>query len=87
MSASEGAALVEDNRAEVMMEAGLGFVRAGDRKTALSFFADAAYLFREMHDDRSAAIAQAWLDAAIRPTAKRPAAKVALQAACSIEND
>ena len=57
----------DDNRAEVMMEAGLGFARAGDRQTALSFFADAAFLFREMHDERSAAVAQGWLDAAEKP--------------------
>jgi hypothetical protein len=56
----------EDNRAEVMMEAGLGFVRAGDLQTALSFFADAAYLFRERRDERSAGMAQAWLDAGSR---------------------
>ncbi len=66
----------DDNRAEVMMEAGLGFVRAGDRKTALSFFADAAFLFRERHDERSAAIAQGWLDAENGPTLK-PSPKAA----------
>jgi hypothetical protein len=80
---TEGIVMADDNRAEVMMEAGLGFVRAGDRQTALSFFADAAYLFREAHDERSAAIAQGWLDAAKRPLAR----KQSLQAACATAND
>jgi hypothetical protein len=64
MLAIEDTVVSEDNRAEVMMEAGLGFIRSGDREAALSFFQDAVHLFREAHDDRSAAIAQAWLDVA-----------------------
>jgi hypothetical protein len=83
VSILKGDVVVEDNRAEVMMEAGLGFVRAGDRATALSFFADAAALFSEMHDHRSAASAQAWLDAGKRSVPKR----AALQVTCSIPRD
>jgi hypothetical protein len=66
----------DDNRAEVMMEAGLGFARAGDRQKALSFFADAAFLFREQHDERSAAVAQGWLDAANKPREKQTSKSV-----------
>jgi hypothetical protein len=82
MSVSEIDAHVDDNRAEVMMAAGLGFARAGDRKTATSFFADAAHLFREKHDYRSANLAQAWVDAA-----KRPVTKAALQQASCLPGD
>lgn len=56
-----------DNRAEVMMAAAISFADAGEREMAVSFFSDAASLFRKKNDMRSAALAQAWVDEA-RPS-------------------
>lgn len=60
-----------DNRAEVMMAAAISFADAGEREMAVSFFSDAASLFRKKNDLRSAALAQAWVDAARPPDPKR----------------
>jgi hypothetical protein len=66
MFASEAVAVTQGNRAEVMMEAALSSARAEDWRAAQSFFEDAAYLFREARDNRSAAMAESWLDAVKR---------------------
>jgi hypothetical protein len=51
------------NWAQVMMEVGVTCVLTGDKDNAITFFRDAAELFRARHDYQSVSVAQGWLKA------------------------